>query len=193
MNVYDFDNTIYNGDSTFDFYLFCMKRHKKILTLVPDLFVAWVKYYVLHIGTKTQFKESMYKFLRYCDADNDVKDFWQIHNKNIKNWYLEQRKDDDVIISASPEFLLYPLKDIYGFDVIASKVDKEEGKYEGINCYYDEKVKRFRQEYPDGNIECFYSDHYSDEPLAKMADKAYIVDGDKILNWDFYKRIKPKI
>ena len=30
MNVYDFDKTIYYGDSTADFYLFCLKRHKKI-------------------------------------------------------------------------------------------------------------------------------------------------------------------
>ena len=26
MNVYDFDGTIYNGDSTIDFYLYCIKH-----------------------------------------------------------------------------------------------------------------------------------------------------------------------
>ena len=26
MNVYDFDKTIYNGDSTLDFYFFCLKK-----------------------------------------------------------------------------------------------------------------------------------------------------------------------
>ena len=29
MNVYDFDKTIYDGDSTADFYLFSLRRHKK--------------------------------------------------------------------------------------------------------------------------------------------------------------------
>lgn len=43
MNVYDFDKTIYYGDSTADFYLFCLKRHKKILTLAPSLLGAFFK------------------------------------------------------------------------------------------------------------------------------------------------------
>ncbi len=193
MNVYDFDNTIYDGDSTLDYYLFCLKRHKKILLLVPHLAVAWAKYYVLHTGTKTQFKEAMYKFLRYCDTDNDVSDFWKTHKSKIKDWYLSQKKSDDVIISASPEFLLCPLKETFGFDVIASKVDKASGKYSGINCYYDEKVRRFYEVYPDAQIDSFYSDHYSDEPLAKIAEKAYIVEGNKILDWNFDKHIKPKV
>ena len=36
MNVYDFDKTIYDGDSTADFYIFSLKRHKKILLLAPS-------------------------------------------------------------------------------------------------------------------------------------------------------------
>ena len=31
MNVYDFDGTIYDGDSSIDFYLFCIKRKPSIL------------------------------------------------------------------------------------------------------------------------------------------------------------------
>lgn len=27
MNVYDFDGTIYDGDSTVDFYLYCIRKH----------------------------------------------------------------------------------------------------------------------------------------------------------------------
>ena len=30
MNVYDFDDTIYNGDSSLDFVLFCFKKNKKL-------------------------------------------------------------------------------------------------------------------------------------------------------------------
>ena len=60
MNVYDFDKTIYYGDSTADFYLFCLKRHKKILTLAPSLLGAFLKFYVFKKGTKTDFKEKMY-------------------------------------------------------------------------------------------------------------------------------------
>lgn len=192
MNVYDFDNTIYDGDSTVDFYLFCLKRHKKILLCLPSLLCAFVTYYVLKIGTKTQFKEKMYRFLRHCDTDRDVADFWDKYKKNIKSFYIAQKKVDDVIISASPQFLLQPLGDELGYTVIASKVDKHSGKYDGKNCYYDEKVRRFTESFPNGHIDNFYSDHYSDEPLAKISDRAFIVDGEKIIPWDHNKHIKPR-
>ncbi len=192
MNVYDFDRTIYNGDSTVDFYLFCLKRHKKIALLFPSLVTAYVNYYIFKKGTKTQFKEKMYRFLAYCDIDKDIKDFWEIYSKKLKSWYLKQRKDDDIIISASPQFLLAPIGEKIGFRIIASNVDKKSGKYSGENCYYDEKVNRFYKEYPKCIINEFYSDHYSDEPLANIADKAFIVDGDKITDWDHNKHIKPR-
>ena len=35
MNVYDFDKTIYAGDSTIDFYLICLKRQPAILRCLP--------------------------------------------------------------------------------------------------------------------------------------------------------------
>ncbi len=193
MNVYDFDNTIYSGDSTADFYKFCLKRHKKILLLIPSLGFAFFKYYVFKIGTKTQFKEKMYRFLKYCDSNKDVEDFWNKHICKIKDFYSKQKKSDDIIISASPLFLLKPLEEKIGFTVIASIVDEKSGKYTGINCYYDEKVRRLYEMYPSCEIDEFYSDHYSDEPLAKLAKKAYIVDGDKITDWDFNTHHKPKL
>ena len=30
MNVFDFDGTIYNGDSSKDFFFYCLKRYPKI-------------------------------------------------------------------------------------------------------------------------------------------------------------------
>ena len=193
MNVYDFDKTIYDGDSTVDFYFFCLRRHKKIALTFPSLVAAYTKFYIFKSGTKTQFKETMYKFLKYCEIDEDLELFWEKHEKKIKNWYKEQRNDDDVIISASPKFLLEPIGKKVGFRVIASDVDKFSGKYCGENCYYEEKVARFRKEYPKSSIDEFYSDHYSDSPLAKLSYKAYIVNGDKISDWDFSVKIKPRV
>ena len=193
MNVYDFDNTIYSGDSTMDFYFFCLKKHKKIALLLPSLGIAFLKYYVFKSGTKTQFKEKMYSFLRYCDTDKDVAEFWDSHIKNLKEWYLHQKRNDDVIISASPEFLLKPLEEKLDFTVIASRVDKNNGKYTGKNCYWDEKVLRFREIYKDAQIEKFYSDHYSDEPLAQISKEAFIVEENNIIPWDHNKHIKPRI
>lgn len=185
MNVYDFDNTIYDSDSTFDFYIFCLKKHKKIIKLFPSLSGAFLKYYVLKKGTKTQFKEKMYRFLALIDTEKEVELFWKTHSKNIKSWYYKNQKADDIIISASPEFLLKPICKQLGIKhLIASKVSPADGKYSGINCHGKEKVRLFREQFDD-EIDEFYSDSYSDTPLAEISKQAYMVKKDKISKWNF--------
>ncbi len=184
MNVYDFDNTIYNGDSTADFYLFSLKRHKKIVLLFPSLILSTIKFYIFKIGTKTDFKEKMYRFLKYCDIKKDVNDFWNKNQNKIKKFYINQKNDDDVIISASPKFLLEPMCKKLGIKyLIASEVSTENYKYSGINCHGKEKVRRFYEVFPNSQIHNFYSDSYSDTPLANLADKAFMVKKNNIFDW----------
>ena len=184
MNCYDFDKTIYNGDSTKDFYLFCLKRHKGIMKTFPGLIKAFTKFYVLKKGNKTDFKEKMYRFLPYINIEKDLPEFWASHKNNIKDWYYKTQREDDVIISASPEFLLEPICKELGIKyLMASKVDKKTGKYEGINCHGKEKVRRFYEMFPNGKIDDFYSDSYSDSPLAEISKKAFLVKGDELKDW----------
>ena len=44
--------------------------------------------------------------------------------------------------------------------------------------------ERFREIFPDGKIGEFYSDSYSDTPLARLAEKAFLVKGDRLLPWE---------
>ena len=185
MNVYDFDNTIFDGDSTYRFVRFCLRRHPRVILYLPRIGCAALKYYVFHIGTKTRFKEKMYRFLKVCRTDEDVAAFWKQNLHRIKDFYRQIHRDDDVIVSASPEFLLKPLEKSLGVTVIASRVSPIDGTTTGENCYHAEKVRRFREVYPDGGIDSFYSDSYSDEPLALLADKAYIVTENEITPWDY--------
>lgn len=187
MNIYDFDETIYDSDSTKDFYFYCLKKYPKILLSVPMM--AWTFFlYILGVKTKTQFKEKMYKFLKYCDIQKDITDFWNINIDKIKPFYKNQQQKDDVIISASPEFLLAPIcKTLKINYLMASVVDEHTGKYSGINCHGEEKVRRYREMFGDTKIHEFYSDSYSDAPLAKISEKAFIVKGNRLLDWDFSK------
>lgn len=185
MNVYDFDKTIYDGDSTFDFYLFSLKRNKKILKLLPSLIFAYSKYYIFKKGNKTQMKEVMYKFLNMIDTEKEVEKFWDTNKGKIKNWYLETHKDDDIVISASPLFLLKPICNQLNIkNLIASNVSPDTGKYNGNNCHGEEKVKLFNKIY-NGKIDNFYSDSYSDTPMAKISTNAFMVKKDKITLWKF--------
>ncbi|MDP4119656.1 MAG: HAD-IB family phosphatase [Bacillota bacterium] len=186
MNVFDFDNTIYSGDSTADFYIFSLKRHPRILLQIPRLLYYTIRLYVFKIGTKTEFKEKMYLFLKHVDINRDLPDFWDSHIKNIKEFYLKIQKNDDIIISASPEFLLKPICErLHIHNLIASRVDCKSGKYSRVNCHGKEKVTRFREEFGNTEIGEFYSDSLSDTPLAILAKKSFIVKGNQISEWKF--------
>lgn len=184
MNVYDFDKTIYNGDSTEDFIIMCLKRRP---TLILRLLRCGISFagYKAGLCSKTEFKEVMYRFLRDIDNIDDwVEEFWDSHLNKIKGFYIRQQKDDDVIISASPEFLLRDVCGRIGIKhLIASRVDRHTGCYLGINCCGEEKVRRFRKEFGDAEIDKFYSDSLLDAPLARLAKSAYMVRGDEIIDW----------
>ena len=185
MNVYDFDKTIYENDSTADFYFFELKRNSSLFLLLPSL--AWAALlWGLGVIKKTEFKERFYRFLtKINDIDSELEAFWDANQRKIKRFYLEQQKADDVIISASPEFLLMPICARLGIKYLyASRVDKKSGKYDGENCWGEEKPKRFYEAFGKGAvIDEFYSDSYSDTPLAEIAKKSYIVDGEKLCDW----------
>lgn len=183
MNVYDFDETIYDGDSTRDFFVFCLFKHKKIFFLLPYIIYNFILYF-FKIQNKTNTKEKFYKFLLFCDIDNDLEEFWIKNSFKIKKFYYEKQKEDDVIISASPEFLLEPIINKLKIKYLyASRVDKFTGKYFGNNCHGQEKVNRFYENFPSGVIDEFYSDSYSDLPLAKISKKSFLVKGNKISKW----------
>ena len=184
MNVYDFDNTILKGDSTARFYAYCLIRTPKMLLRLPGL--LWGALFVLR-KDKQRFKQNMFGFLRDLkDPEGAVEAFWNKNIRRVKPFYLQNRRGDDVIISASPEFLIKPaLARLGSAAALASPVDIFSGLYHGRNCHGEEKVRRFRERYPDAEIDEFYSDSHSDDPLAKMAKRAYLVKGEKIVAWEF--------
>ena len=99
---------------------------------------------------------------------------------------MSRRRPDDVIISASPRFLLEPVCDSLGVvHLIASEVSPQSGRYTGTNCHGEEKVRRFHEQFADAPIEEFYTDSRSDEPMARLAEKAFIVKGEKIKPYRF--------
>lgn len=188
MNAYDFDETIYDGDSTRDFYFFCLRHYPRVMLRWPMQLWHFLRF-AAGFCTKTQFKEKFYSFFRHIpDMDKAVSDFWDSHFSRIKDWYIQEKKADDVIISASPAFLLeIPCKKLGLLPPIASLVDPQTGAYTGENCYGEEKPPRFRALYPEAKVEAFFSDSLSDTPMALLAEKSYIVRGNTRLLWADYR------
>ena len=175
MDVYDFDGTLYKGDSTADFLLFCLSRHPRIAATLPRSGMAAFACLKLHRTEKTQFKNVLYRFLTLVpDIEKEVYLFWASHEPNICGPCNPQ--PGDLVISASPEFLLRDVCARRGLELIASQVDPHTGNVLGPNCSNEEKIVRFRQRYPEASIDRFFSDSHNDDPLASISEQAFMVN-----------------
>ncbi len=183
LNIFDFDDTIYKGDSSIDFYLFCLKENVTLLRYLPIQLYGMLMY-KLKLKSKEFMKEKYFSFLKGIkNTDYKVEKFWNKNENKIRNILIKD-KNNIVVISASPEFLLKEICKKNGIDtVIATLVDKKSGKFLSKNCYGEEKVNRLNNEYKDYYINEFYSDSKSDKYLAKISKKSFLVKGDKIEKW----------
>lgn len=184
MNIYDFDKTIYRGDSSVDFCLFCLRRHPLAWRFLPR-FLSALWRYTLGRCDKAALKSAYFSFLRELpDVADDVERFWRTHASRIESWYRAQRRADDVVISASPTFLLEPITAQLGVRLIATEVDPRSGALLTPNCMGEEKLRRLRACYgAQVRAEAFYSDSLSDTPLALLAERAYLMRGREPRPW----------
>jgi phosphatidylglycerophosphatase C len=185
MNVYDFDETIYMSDCSRDFCMEAYRRYPRVWLYVPKQLAALWRYMTGAIDKKT-FKEQYFSmFAAISDMDRAVNDFWDRHIDQIFPYYQAQKRPDDLVISASPRFLVEPACRRLGLDrVLASEVDPATGHFYSDNCYGEEKVRRFMEAgYRVEDVEAFYSDSCSDDPLAQLAQEAHIVTHKGLADW----------
>lgn len=170
MNAYDFDGTIYQGDSTKDFYWFCLVHNPRVMKALP-IQIKGIALYLIKVYTLKDFKTDFYSFLKYLDNwKESVELFWNKYSSKVGKWYIDQKREEDLIISASPEFLLKPICENLGVkNLIATKIDPFTGKHLSENCKGEEKIIRFRKRFPDETIDHFYFDSKSDLPMCKLA------------------------
>ncbi len=184
MNVYDFDQTIFFPDSSFCFVLYCLRHYPRaVLRALPGSVWEGGRR-LLGLADTRALKQKLFSFLPWLDdVDRIVEEFWEEHSDGLQDWYLRQRREDDLVISASPEFLLRPVAERLGFQLIATRMDRRSGEILGKNCHDEEKLTRFLACYGDERIEGFYSDSLSDAPMARVAERAYLVKKGEILPW----------
>jgi hypothetical protein len=73
---------------------------------------------------RNKFKEIFFQsYIPYINIENEVSLFWKKHKTKIKQWYLNIKRNNDLIISASPEFLLLPICTEWSVKLIATKID----------------------------------------------------------------------
>jgi len=189
MNVYDFDKTIYRGDSTMRFIFHLLRRQPALLLHVPAFSVNALLF-ITGRRKKQDFKERMFKafFGNAKNIDAELELFWSRNMGRVFRWYKAKQRPDDVIISASPVDIVRPCCEKLGIKyIMGSPVDMRTGVYSGPNCHGEEKIVRFRAAFPGAEIEEFYSDSHSDDPMARIAKKSFMVKGETLTEWSFDK------
>lgn len=175
MNAYDFDKTIYPGDSATHFWLYCVRRHPAAASAALRALGPLSKGLVGRLD-RGEIKQALYTCLRYLpDPEAEAAAFWDGHIERIYPWYMARRRSDDLIISASPEFLIGEACRRLGVRYMATPMDTATGVIRGMNCRGAEKVRRFREAYGDQTVEEFYSDSLSDRPMMELAERGYLV------------------
>ena len=190
LSVYDFDKTIYNGETLNDFYRFYLiKKPWKIYTVIFQLWYFLL--YVLKIINLEKLKEN---FLRFLNGENTgelkklIREFWKKKESKINLWVkdeiLKNKKETEILvaISASPTFLIIDRLRLMGFDVVIGtdflfESTKFHSHITSKNCKNYEKVRRLNKWAEDNNIQYdivnFYSDSIADKPLFDLSENKY--------------------
>lgn len=189
MNVYDFDNTLYDGESTFDFYFFCLRKHPKLAKYAFVVLFTFAKYKMCLVSEDKMLslcETYVNKFLNDCpNAKAYVKEFWTKNAKKLKSFYKDVHKDDDVVISASFGFLIKDALEMLSIsNSLCSEVDLDSGKIKRL-CFRKNKSELFEKTLGEKSIDDFYTDSYNDMPLMKKArGNVFLVRKDKIRKID---------
>lgn len=181
MNVYDFDDTIYDGDTNRDLLKYSFKKHPLLVTksLIKTI-IPFIKYKMKKIPFE-RVKEVMLSFLFEIDTKEFIKEFVKLHMKNIKPWYKERQTKNDIILSASYHLWISEFAKELGIKTcIATNTDKN-GKIIGKNCKKQEKVNRLKEVISLDKVECAYGDSACDVYVLNIAKKGYVVEGNELV------------
>lgn len=181
-NLYDFDKTIFPTDSETIFWLFCLKKHPKLLRFLPGQMINMIRF-SLKLGDTDKLKSRLFSFLKAVDSEKMVQDFWDENDKYIYPFFISRDTSlPTIVCSASPEFLLQPICDKLGVEkLIGTRMNPQTGEIAGRNCKSTEKVYRIEEEIPDYSFYCVYSDSLKhDGPIFALGERNFKATKGKI-------------
>ena len=185
MNAYDCDNTIYDGESIVDFFFFCLKKDFKLIRFVPIILLYLIRY-KLNMVTVEKIAEVIEKFSfsffknSKLNYEKLAEEFWEKNSYKLKPKFIEKLKEEDLIITGCPDFLIKRIKDkLKAKNIICSVFDFETKKLNFL-CLGGNKVTAYKEKFKNKQIEEFYTDSYLDIPFMEMSKKVYFVKKNKI-------------
>lgn len=184
MNVYDFDNTLYDGESGVDMFFFYLKKRPWLVRYTPQVvgaFIAYKRHQVTIDSVAQQYAGLIKAFLDGIeDYQEDARVFWDKHEHRLRPFYKQLHQPDDLIISAGPEQSLKEICTRLGVKRYIGTVINEATSALDFICFRENKVKAFQARYPGEQIDNFYTDSMNDKPLMDIAKHVFMVDKGEI-------------
>lgn len=195
MNAYDFDDTIYDGESMYDFFFLCVKKDITLVRYIPEVIYRLFQYKHNHLKldklTHTA-EKIVATFLKKnkMTIEELVHDFWKKNHHKLKSEFLKKLKKNDLIITGAPRFIIEAIQEELKVEnIICTEVESKTFKIKFL-CLKENKVKAFLEQYPNTIIENFYTDSLSDVPMMKYANNVYFVNGKEVHKVDKEKYCK---
>ena len=185
IDVYDFDGTIYDGDSTVDLVKFCIRRHPSLLSGLPGMLPKLAGVATGRLSL-TAFKTALFsRMAQKIDLATEAGLFWldPRTQKKLGKWFEGTPRDLPVVIaSASPEFELRHAAKLLGVrTLIGTRADAATGELTGANCKGAEKIRRIEEAVGPFTVRAMYTDSVkSDGPLLDIAQEKYLVRHGKV-------------
>jgi len=179
IKVFDFDNTIYRGESSIDFALYMLRYNKRILLFLPDLLWNLISY-KLCIVSREKLERRINDAIKVIVRDREEllrlsHSFWLRNSHKLDEHILRLIDEEDLIITAGPFFLIDAIKHrLNTRNLICSEVDWERREVSYFN-FGDNKVKRYRELCGEKKIDRFYTDSFNDKAMMDIAERVFIV------------------
>ena len=179
MKVFDFDNTIYAGESLLDFFCFCAGRKKSLYACLPFVLYYLVLYKFNLVNEKSLYRDlnifSKYVLKDISSNKTLIDEFWNKYGHKLKPQFLSLISEEDVIITGAPDFLIDAIKfKLNTNNIISSKFDLETKEIKFL-CFGNSKAKVFQELFPDATIDEFYTDSLADSPMMRISKKSVLV------------------
>lgn len=198
--VYDFDKTIYGGESGTNFFTYYVGKYPLNAFIFALAYIKEIFLYLIRVTDLKCLKERFYIFLEKHNKEEIqeiVDGFWEKYRREIYGWTKQELKENKkeaelvIVTSATPLFLIDKFVKELGYDIVfgtefeGDKGEKFISRIEGENNKGEEKVKKLNRWAMENGIDYriikFYSDSLADKPLFDISEKKYwIRNGKKI-------------
>ena len=189
--LFDFEGTLSNRDSLFDFLRFISSAtgfYAKLLRCLPNLLA-----FKLGLISNQKAKEKLLLVFLKGKSKAEIELFGKQYSEQripliLRPGALEcvleylAQGDKVVIISASPELWLYEWCQLIGVELLGTRLEFDDlgytGKFLGKNCYGDEKVVRLKGFIAPKSLDDFsrilaYGDSAGDKAMFACAHEIF--------------------